>query len=262
MIKYIKIIAGIVAITFPLFFAQAQDIEDDNRKSGKKEKTMFISFGLKTHSFNYENESIGRLYGKSVGMNSFAFGNRINDTFTWQAGVAYGKTKDVRGLKAKVNDDSSCNDFTTHSYTEGSTTIEEYSAGIIYGSKPKADKIAAPRYGIAYRNMTYIYERNYRYNGSNECERISLFNRYNENHNITLRGVELSIGVELGSGGLCSGGGIFDILGASCEENQNLKFNIAYSETVFLDKKSDNGDVNTGGIENLSNFSIGLLYYF
>ncbi len=260
MIKYIKIIASILALIFPLCGAQAQDIEDD--KNAKKEKTMFISFGLKTHSFNYENESIGRLYGKSVGMNSFSFGNRINHNFFWQAGVAYGKTKDVRGLKREIYDESSCNEFTTHSYTEGTTTIEEYSAGVVYVSKSKATRIAAPRYGVAYRNMTYNYERNYRYNGSNKCEKINLFNRYNENHHVNLKGVEVSIGVELGSGGLCGGGGVFDILGASCEENQNLKFNIAYSETLFLDKKADNGDINTEGIKNLSNFSIGLLYYF
>ena len=254
MIQYIKIIIGVLALTLPLCVASAQN--------EKNKKTMFVSLGLKTHSFDYENESIGRLYGKSVGMNSFSFGNKIHNTLSWQVGVAYGKTKDVRGLQGQINDESSCNGFTTHSYTEGNTTIEEFSAGIIYVQQSKANKIAAPRYGIAYRELTYNYERDYRYNGSDECEKISLFNSYNENHNINLKGVELSIGVELGSGGLCGGGGVFDILGASCEENKNLKFNIAYSETLFLDKKSDNGEVNTNGIENLSNFNIGFLYYF
>ena len=262
MIKYINIIATLLAVTLPIFAAQAQNIESENIESEKKQKTMFVSFGLKTHSFNYENESIGRLYGKSVGLNVFSFGNKINNSLSWQAGVGYGKTKDVRGLKGEIHDGSSCNDFTTHSYTEGSTEIEEFFTGVVYVDKSKAYKIAAPRYGLAYREITYNYKRDYRYNGSDECENISLFNIYNENHHINLKGVELSIGVELGSGGLCGGGGIFDILGASCEENQNLKFNIAYSETLFLDKKADNGDINTKSIANLSNFSIGFLYYF
>ncbi len=241
MIKLIKIIASLFALTTPLFVAQAQDVAG---KEEQKERNAFWSFDISSHSLAYdsENEEVAKGYGDSAILFGLSGGNRINDTLSWQIGLAFGTAdgavfseKEIGGLTCQGVDSP---DYETIS---GETEISDFSAGVVYGRKLEA-KEKAPFFGIAYRNLAYNYNLAYKYTTAGECETL------HSDSSVNLITVNLT-GVELNAGYL------FKI-------NDKFGWNISYSHTLILSTTANDGEDDIEGIENPSNINTSFVFYF